>query len=80
MPSTLVKYVLTQPDVDGRRAKWIAKLIEFNIEIKPTKIVRGQGLTKLMPEENYRMLDMNLISTNSDDKQTGEEIAELGHD
>jgi len=30
-----------QPDVDGRRAKWIANLIEFNIELKPTKLVKG---------------------------------------
>ena len=36
------KDVLTQPDANGRRAKWIAKLIEFNIELKPTKLVRGQ--------------------------------------
>jgi len=27
VPSALVKNVLMQPDVDGRRAKWIAKLI-----------------------------------------------------
>eukprot|EP00253_Pinus_taeda_P032279 PITA_32279 len=32
VPSALVKYVLTQPDIDGKRAKWIAKFIEFNIE------------------------------------------------
>jgi len=41
VPSALVKNVLMQPDVDGRRAKWITKLIEFNIELKPTKLVRG---------------------------------------
>eukprot|EP00253_Pinus_taeda_P024213 PITA_24213 len=67
-----------QPDVDGRRAKWIANLIEFNIELKPTKLVRGQGLAKLMAEGNYRMLDMNWIGTNLDDKQTEEET--VGHD
>jgi hypothetical protein len=50
VPSASIKDVLTQPDVDGRRAKWIAKLIEFNIELKPTKLVRGQGLAKLMAE------------------------------
>eukprot|EP00253_Pinus_taeda_P026880 PITA_26880 len=37
VPSAAIKEVLTQLDVDGRRAKWIAKLIEFNIELKPTK-------------------------------------------
>jgi len=38
VPSASVKHVVKQPDVDGRRAKWIAKLIEFNIELKPTKL------------------------------------------
>jgi len=31
VPSASVKDVLTQPNVDGRRAKWIAKLIELSI-------------------------------------------------
>ena len=48
VPSVAIKDVLTQSDADGRRAKWIAKLIEFNIELKPTKLVRGQGLAKLL--------------------------------
>ena len=67
VPSALVKDVLTHPNVDGRRAKWIAKLIEFNIELKPTKLVRGQGLAKLMAEENCRMMDINFISTIPED-------------
>jgi len=41
VPSASVKDVLTQPDIDGKRAKWIAKFIEFNIEVKPTKFVKG---------------------------------------
>jgi len=41
VPSAAIKDVLTQPDADGKRAKWIAKMIEFNIELKPTKLVRG---------------------------------------
>eukprot|EP00253_Pinus_taeda_P033421 PITA_33421 len=75
VPSAAIKDVLTQPDADGRRAKWIAKLIEFNIELKPTKLVRGQGLAKLLAEENCRTLDINLISTDSEKGQTEEEKA-----
>jgi hypothetical protein len=45
-----MKDVLTQPDIDGKRAKWIAKLIKFNIEVKPTKLVKGQGLANLLTE------------------------------
>eukprot|EP00253_Pinus_taeda_P004996 PITA_04996 len=78
VPSASVKDVLMQLDVDGRRAKWISKLIKFNIELKPTKLVRGQGLAKMMAEENCRMLDMNWISKNAGDRQTEEAI--VGHD
>jgi len=30
VPSAVVKDVLTQPDIDGKRAKWISKVIEFD--------------------------------------------------
>eukprot|EP00253_Pinus_taeda_P035119 PITA_35119 len=78
VPSALVKDVLTQPNVDGRRAKWIARLIEFNKELKPTKLVRDQGLAMLMAEENCRMLNMNWIGANSGSEQTEE--ATVQHD
>ena len=48
VPLATVKDVLTQPDIDGNKSKWISKLIEFDIEVKPTKLVKGQGLAKLM--------------------------------
>eukprot|EP00253_Pinus_taeda_P033072 PITA_33072 len=73
VPSAAIKYVLTQPDVDGRRAKWIAKMIEFNIELKPTKLVRGQGLAKLLAEENCRSLDIDLLCTIVENGQVVEE-------
>lgn len=38
-----------------------AKMIEFNIELKLTKLVRGQGLAKLLAEENSRSLDMDFF-------------------
>ena len=63
VPSAAIKDVLTQLDADGRRAKWIAKLIEFNIELKPTKLVRGQGLAKLLAEENCSSLDIDSLCT-----------------
>ena len=69
VPSASVKDVLTQPDIDGKRAKWIAKFIEFNIEVKPTKLVKGQGLAKLMAKENCSLLDINSMGLNSDYEQ-----------
>eukprot|EP00253_Pinus_taeda_P003642 PITA_03642 len=76
VPSAPTKDVLTQPDADGRRAKWIEKLIEFNIELKPTKLVRGQGLAILLVEENCRSLDIDFISTDARNVQEEEEVAE----
>ena len=73
VPSASIKDVLTQPDVDGRRVKWIAKLTEFNIELKLTNLVRGQGLAKLLVEENCRSLDIDFMGTIAENGQREEE-------
>ncbi len=49
VPSSMVKDILTQPDPEGRRGKWIAILLEYDLEIRPTKLIKGQGLAKMMP-------------------------------
>ena len=41
VPSSSVKYILVQPYSDGRRGKWLAKIQEFDLEVKPTKIIKG---------------------------------------
>jgi hypothetical protein len=41
VPNTMVKYILTQDNLDGRRGKWIAVILEYDIEIKPTKLIKG---------------------------------------
>ena len=64
VPSAAVKNVLTQPDIDGKRAKWIAKLIEFDIEVNPTKLVKGLGLAKLMAKENCELMGINFTCVN----------------
>jgi hypothetical protein len=61
VPSTSMKDILIQPDIDGKRGKWIAKILEFDLEIKPTKLIKGQGLAKLLTESNYKALGINLI-------------------
>lgn len=52
VPNVVVKDILTQDGVDGKRGRWIATILEYYIEIKPTKLIRGQGLAKLMAETN----------------------------
>jgi len=44
-------------------------MIEFNIELKPTKLVKGQGLAKLLAEENYRSLDIDFLCTMAENGQ-----------
>lgn len=39
VPNHAIKFFLTQPDTDGRRWRWIAKILEFDLEIKATKLV-----------------------------------------
>jgi hypothetical protein len=73
VPSISVKDVLIQPDIDGKWSKWIEKLIEFDVEIKPAKLVKGQGLAKLLEEENCRLLEINLVSINADNVQSSED-------
>jgi hypothetical protein len=55
---------LIQPDSDGRRGKWLAKIQEYDLELKPTKLVKGKGLEKLLAESNFRALGINLLSKN----------------
>ena len=59
MPSTVVKDILTQEGIEGKRGKWIATILEYDIEIKPTKLIKGQALAKLMTETNCQALDIN---------------------
>jgi hypothetical protein len=63
VPSASVKDILVQPDVDGKKGRWIAKILEFDLEIKPTKLVKGQGLAKLLVESNCEALGVSFINT-----------------
>jgi len=66
--STSVKENLIQSDIDGRRRKWIAKILEFYLEIKPIKIVKGQGLAKMLAESNCKYLGVSFINVFSKDQ------------
>jgi hypothetical protein len=68
VPSSSVKEILVQPDIDGRRSKWIAKILEFDLEINPTKLVKGQGLARLLAESNCKDLGVNFINTCSENQ------------
>ena len=45
VPDTTVKIVLTQQDIGCNiRGTWVAKIQEYDVEIKPTKFIRGNDL------------------------------------
>ena len=69
VPNTAVNDVLVQTDPEGRRGKWIVALLEYDVEIKPTKLIKGQGLAKLMAESNLHALDINLIAAMSEENE-----------
>jgi hypothetical protein len=60
-----MKDILVQPDIDGKRSKWIAKILEFDLEIKPTRLIKGQGLEKLLAEANREALAVDFINARS---------------
>lgn len=68
LPNTMVKDILTQPDVDGWRGKWIARLLDNDLEIWPTKLVKGRGLSQLMSETNYEILGISLCETSAQEE------------
>ena len=63
VPFVEIKDILTEAEPDGRRAKWIATLLEYDIEIRPTKLVKGQSLAKLMAQSNYESLGVNFFES-----------------
>jgi hypothetical protein len=50
---------------DGRSGRWLAKIQEFDLEVKPTKLVKGQGLRKLLLESNFGALGINHLDLES---------------
>ena len=70
VPSNVVKSILTQPDPEEKRAKWIVVLLEYEIEIKPTKLVKVQGLEKMMTNSNCESLQLNFLTSHSNQLDT----------
>ena len=61
VPNSVVKIVLTQPDTDGKGGRWITQILEFDLTIKTTKLVKGQGLAKILAESNCKVLRINSV-------------------
>ena len=46
----MVKNLLVQKELGEKRAHWMTVLQEYDLEINPSKIVRGQGLRQLVTQ------------------------------
>ena len=58
---------MSQQDCLGIRGKWVSKIQEYDLEIRPTKSIKGQGLAKMLAQGNEEALGMvcqNEPSTN----------------
>lgn len=71
--------MLTQNDPEGRRGKWIAAMLKYDLEIRTKNLIRGQGLAKLMEDSNLHSLDVNFIVALSEeqDVETLLEVVEI---
>jgi hypothetical protein len=72
VPTRSVKDTLVRPDSDGRRGQWLAKIQEIDLEVKLTKLVKGQGLEKLLAESNFRALGINHLESHGPIPDMGE--------
>jgi len=52
--------------------------LEYDLDIKPTKLIKGQGLAKLLAESNCQALGMNQVNDETDAGQenSGLQIAD----
>eukprot|EP00253_Pinus_taeda_P012670 PITA_12670 len=48
VPFSAVRQLLIQRELDEKRANWVTSLQEYDLEIKPARIVRGQGFCRLL--------------------------------
>ena len=57
-----MKDILTHPNPKRKRGKWIAVLLEYDLEINPMKLIKGQGLARLMAQTNCELLGIKFTT------------------
>ena len=50
VPHSTIRSLLIQKKIGDRRGNWLTTLQEYDLEIKLAKLVKGQGLCKLVEE------------------------------
>lgn len=72
VPIVVVKDILMQDDNESKRGKWISKIQQYDMDIKPTKLIKGRGLSKILSEANCQAFVINLLE-NMEGESKGEE-------
>ena len=78
VPAAAVKDILIQGDSEGKRGRWIAKIHEYDLDIRPTKLIKGRGLAKMLSESNYQALGINFSIIASEESEEKEEQHGIG--
>ena len=55
---------MSQQDCLGIRGKWVSKIHEYDIEIRSTKLIKVQGLAKILTQGNEEALGMGCQNNN----------------
>ena len=62
VPYLAVRNLLVQKELGEKRENWVTSLQEYDIEITPAQIVRGQGLCKLVTDSATGQQEENDMS------------------
>jgi hypothetical protein len=62
VPYPAVRNLLVQKELGEKRVNWVTSLQEYDIEITPAQIVRGQGLCKLVTDSATGQQEENDMS------------------
>jgi hypothetical protein len=73
IPYPVVKDVLSQQDCMSTQGKWVSKIQEYDLEIKPTKIIKGHSLAQMLTERNQEAIQMG------ESEQINVVVSELEH-
>ena len=64
VPHATVKDIMSQHDCLSIMGKWVSTIQEYDLEIKPTKLIKGQGLAKMLTQGNEKALGMIFQNSN----------------
>jgi len=82
---SIVRQLLVQREIGEKRANWVTSLQEYDIDIKPLKIVRGEGFCRLLAgasnildhEDSNNTAQVNEISITNFESQYADLIFHL---